>query len=103
MTSALECASCNHSFQSENGIPLLFWLNEWDSSTDVTEVVRSFYEEVLFLNYDDMDSEWRLREKAEQGIFVRLLDEQIPLRAKILDVGCGTGQLRACVKSAEIC
>ena len=40
-----------------------------------------------------MDSEWSLREKAEQGIFVRLLDEQIAHGANVLEVGCGTGQL----------
>ncbi|MCH7745370.1 MAG: methyltransferase domain-containing protein [Chloroflexi bacterium] len=90
---AMRCSECSHTFECENGIPLMFWPNEWDSKTDVTEVVKSFYEENPFPNYEDMDSEWSLREKAEQGIFARLLDEQIAHGAKVLEVGCGTGQL----------
>ena len=89
----IECPTCHRSFESENGIPLLFWPNEWDSKTDVTEVVKSFYEENPFPDYEDVDSEWTLREKAEQGIFARLLDDQIPHGTKVLEVGCGTGQL----------
>ena len=90
---SIKCSKCNQSFKCEKGIPLLFWPNEWDSKTDVTEVIRSFYEENPFPNYEDLDSRWSLREKAEKGIFARLLDEQIPHDVKILEVGCGTGQL----------
>lgn len=32
-------------------------------------------------------------EKAPRGNFARLLDEQIPGGATVLEVGCGTGQL----------
>ena len=71
----------------------MFWPNNWDAKTDVTDVVKSFYEENPFPNYEDMDSDWSLREKAEQGIFARLLDEQIAHGANVLEVGCGTGQL----------
>lgn len=90
---SIKCSNCNQLFKCENGIPLLFWPNEWDSTTDVTKVIKSFYEENPFPNYEDLDSSWSLREKAEKGIFARLLDEQIPHDAKILEVGCGTGQL----------
>jgi len=34
-----------------------------------------------------------LIEKSHQGIFARLLDEQIPYHIRVLEVGCGTGQL----------
>jgi len=78
----------------ENGIPLLFWPNEWEiAKKDVTERVKSFYEENPFPNYEGLDSSLSLRQKAEEGIFARLLDEQIPHGALILEVGCGTGQL----------
>jgi len=90
---SIKCSICKQSFKCKKGIPLLFWPNEWDSETDVTEVVKSFYEENPFPNYQDLDSSWSLREKAEKGIFARLLDEQIPHGIKILEVGCGTGQL----------
>ncbi len=90
---AMECSSCSQSLESKNGIPLLFWPNEWDSKTDVTDLVKSFYEQTPFPNYEDVDSKWSLREKAELGVFARLLDGQIPHAAKVLDAGCGTGQL----------
>ena len=90
----LQCLSCNRYFGSEAGIPLLFWPNEWsDDQGDVTDAIRAFYEETPFPNYDDLDSSWSLRQKAEKGVFARLLDEQIAHGAMILEVGCGTGQL----------
>jgi SAM-dependent methyltransferase len=90
----LGCRSCRRGFGCEQGIPLLFWPNEWpESKTDVTERVKSFYEENPFPSYEGMDSTWSLREKAEKGIFARLLDDQIPHGALILEAGCGTGQL----------
>ncbi|MFQ6109747.1 MAG: methyltransferase domain-containing protein [Candidatus Aminicenantales bacterium] len=87
------CSSCHRTFESENGIPLLFWLNEEDTSDEVTIDVRSFYEKNPFPGYEDIDSPSHLREKAERGVFARLLDEQVPPFSKILEVGCGTGQL----------
>ncbi len=54
---------------------------------------RSFYEEAPFPNYDDLDSPESLRLKAERGVFARLLTEQIPFGSRILECGCGTGQL----------
>lgn len=90
---AMECSGCQHEFPSENGIPLLFWPNEWDSKTDVTDIVKEFYEENPFPNYEGLDSGQSLRQKADQGVFAHLLDDQIPHGAKLLEVGCGTGQL----------
>jgi len=91
---SMECCDCGQTFGSEAGIPLLFWPNEWDEAKeDVTEKIKAFYEETPFPNYDDLDSKWSLREKARKGVFARLLDEQIPHGTKILEVGCGTGQL----------
>lgn len=89
----IKCSKCSQTFTCENGIPLLFWPNEWDHKTDVTEVVKAFYEENPFPGYEDIDSDQGLRQKAEKGIFARLLDDQIPHGARILEVGCGTGQL----------
>ncbi len=91
--SSLICHQCRKFFGCEAGIPLLFWPNEWDAKQDVTEIVKSFYEETPFPNYEDVDSVWTLRKKADRGVFARLLDEQIPYGAKVLEVGCGTGQL----------
>lgn len=90
---ALDCGACARSFPCEGGIPLLFWPTEWTLGEDVTEIVKAFYEATPFPNYDEMDSAESLRAKAERGVFARLLNEQIPHGAKILECGCGTGQL----------
>jgi SAM-dependent methyltransferase len=75
----------------EDGIPRLFVLD--DAREDVTEIVKQFYEKTPFPNYDDLDNQRALVEKARAGRFARLLNDQIPYAAPVLEVGCGTGQL----------
>ena len=90
----ISCSSCGRTFPIDQGIPQLFWRNEWPADKpDVTEIIKSFYEKTPFPNYDELDSSLSLREKATRGVFARLLDEQIPFGSKVLEVGCGTGQL----------
>lgn len=90
----LRCRQCGEAFDESHGIPKLFWPNEWDgSAADVTEVVKAFYEETPFPDYDDFDSVTSLQRKAREGRFARLLDEQVPTGARVLECGCGTGQL----------
>ncbi len=90
----LRCPHCGRNFESDNGIALLFWpAGDQASSGDVTGIVKAFYEENPFPNYDDVESSFTLREKARKGIFAQLLDDNVPLTAKVLEVGCGTGQL----------
>lgn len=88
----IQCSACRRPFAAQGGIPLLFWPAEW-TGKDVTEIVKAFYEDTPFPNYDDMDSPESLREKAERGLFAKLLNEQIPHGARVLECGCGTGQL----------
>jgi len=77
-----------------DGIPCLFAPNQWPNGrSDVTDTVKAFYEKTPFPNYDDLDSRESLRAKAQRGVFARLLDRQLPRSAKILEAGCGTGQL----------
>lgn len=78
---------------SSGGWYSLLFANGEDQARGVTDVVKAFYEENPFPNYDDLDSEESLIEKASRGIFARLLDEQIPQGAFVLEAGCGTGQL----------
>jgi len=88
------CRTCGRVYPVEHGLPLMFCPNDWETSkTDVTETIKAFYEETPFPNYEDSDTIWSLREKAEQSVFARLLDEQIGGGASILEAGCGTGQL----------
>jgi 2-polyprenyl-3-methyl-5-hydroxy-6-metoxy-1,4-benzoquinol methylase len=83
------------SYPVEDGIPRLYVLTESSNrdAEDVTELVKQFYEKTPFPNYDDVDNQRALLEKARAGTFARLLNEQIPYGARVLEVGCGTGQL----------
>src|SRR5207237_1447383 len=57
------------------------------------EVVRQFYERAPFPGYPARDSLRGLRERAERSAFAQLLDRSIPGDARIVEVGCGTGQM----------
>ena len=60
---------------------------------DVTQKVRAFYETCSFPGYEEFETLIDLRDKAQRGVYAKLLDEQLPLGCRILDAGCGTGQL----------
>ena len=58
-----------------------------------TERVRRFYGEAPFPNYGARDTLASLRLRAERSPLARLLDQAIPRDARVLDLGCGTGQM----------
>jgi SAM-dependent methyltransferase len=90
----LVCSGCQQPFHFEGNIPRLFWPTESNGGRlDVTDAMKSFYEENPFPNYDDFDDVGTLVEKARQGIFAKLLDDEVPFGTKIIEIGCGTGQL----------
>lgn len=94
----LTCRGCERIFTSEEQIPRLFHVPDRFNGivrppSDVTAVMKAFYEETPFPGYEDTDSGSSLREKAEKGVFARLLDAQLPEQACVLEAGCGTGQL----------
>jgi len=77
-----------------DGIPQLFVPTDAvEYSEDVTETVKAFYEKTPFPNYEDVDTPRALLEKARAGLFARLLNDQIPYDARVVEIGCGTGQL----------
>jgi SAM-dependent methyltransferase len=86
--SALSCAGCGRSFDVRDGIPRL--CRELERRVDE---VRAFYSIAPFPGYPPRDSYATLRARAERSAFARLLDDAIAPDAKVLDVGCGTGQL----------
>jgi SAM-dependent methyltransferase len=66
-----------------------------------TDTVRQFYEQAPFPGYRPRDSLQALRARAERSEFARLLDAAIPADARILEIGCGTGQMSLFLASAE--
>jgi len=86
------CGGCTRTFVSEEGIWRFFHPHE-KTDGDVTEIVKSFYESNPFPNYDGHESLRSLIDKSRRGIYARLLDEQIGFGTRVLEVGCGTGQL----------
>lgn len=86
------CGACGAKFRPRGGVLSFYWPNEWHGQKDVTVEIKKFYEKTPFPNYDEIDSVWKLREKASESVFVKLLDEQIPAGANVLEAGCGTGQ-----------
>jgi SAM-dependent methyltransferase len=89
---SLVCSSCGEDFAVEEGIPLLF-CPEREDRDSVTGRIREFYEAHPFPDYEGFEDLAALLEKARAGVFARLLDEQIPFGSRVLDCGCGTGQL----------
>lgn len=90
----LVAETAGYRYRVDNGIPNLFAPNDpKDFQCDVTEIVKKFYEENPFPNYDELDSRHSLSQKARRSILPALLDDQIPRGALILEAGCGTGQL----------
>ena len=88
------CSACGQAYPLTNEIPQLFVPSlPTAGKLDVTNIVKEFYEEVPFPNYDDLDNSESLRSKARRNIFADLLDRQLPPNALVLEAGCGTGQL----------
>jgi 2-polyprenyl-3-methyl-5-hydroxy-6-metoxy-1,4-benzoquinol methylase len=68
-----------------------------------TRNVRAFYEQYSFPGYDDCDSLTTLIDRAQKGVYANLLNREIRFGARILDVGCGTGQLVNFLSSGGRC
>jgi SAM-dependent methyltransferase len=82
------CAGCGARYTAPDGVPDLRLPG--DRRTDL---VRDFYMHAPFPGYRPGDSLDALRARAERSEFARLLDTSIAPDARILEVGCGTGQM----------
>ncbi len=85
---ALRCRGCAAAYAEVDGIAELRLPGDAR-----TERVRSFYTQAPFPGYPPRDSIDWLRARAERSRFARMLDEAIPYDARIVEVGCGTGQM----------
>jgi SAM-dependent methyltransferase len=90
------CAGCAMRFDVADGVPNLRL-----PSDGVTETVRRFYESAPFPGYPPRESLQSLRARAERNAFARLLDRAIPGNARVVDVGCGTGQMCLYLATAD--
>ncbi len=88
------CVACGRRYTIEDGIAQLFYPHEtFSEDDDVTEMVKAFYEQTPFPNYDDHDSVRSLIDKSRRGLYASMLNDAIPYNSTVLEVGCGTGQL----------
>jgi len=90
------CSNCGMQYGTTDDVPDLRL--DGDSCTDK---IREFYQEAPFPGYRPRDSLQALRARAEKSEFARLLDAAIPADARILEIGCGTGQMSLYLASAE--
>ncbi|PWT84742.1 MAG: 2-polyprenyl-3-methyl-5-hydroxy-6-metoxy-1,4-benzoquinol methylase [Blastocatellia bacterium] len=90
------CCGCGIRYEAPDGIPNLRL-----SGDARVEAVRRFYEHAPFPGYPQRDSvEW-LRARAERSEFARVLDRAIPGDARIVEIGCGTGQMSLYLARAD--
>lgn len=92
----LACQSCRTVYPVKSGIPHLFVDPEKERQLDKTQITsrqKAFYEDIAFPNYEDCDTPALLMKKAKAGIFGASIDRSVPMGARVLEVGCGTGQL----------
>ena len=88
LSSDWSCRGCGWHFDAPDGIPNLRLPGDTR-----TEIVRRFYEASPFPGYAPYETLQSLRVKAQRSDFARLLDRAIPGDARVVEIGCGTGQM----------
>ena len=79
----------NFEYKFFKDIPDLFL----EDGNSLTKIQSDFYNDVKFPNYDNVESFGSLLDKSRRSIFVKKLDDEIPMGSNILEAGCGTGQM----------
>jgi SAM-dependent methyltransferase len=96
LDAALRCAACGTQWPAPDGILCL--------RVDVdgrTRTVRDFYDAAPFPGYPPGDSLTWLRARAGRSDFAQLLDRSIAGDARIVEIGCGTGQMSLFLARAD--
>jgi SAM-dependent methyltransferase len=88
LSSDWSCRGCGGRFDAPDGIPNLRLPGDAR-----TEIVRRFYETSPFPGYAPHETLQGLRVKAQRSAFAQLLDRAIPGDARVVEIGCGTGQM----------
>jgi len=96
LTDGWACRDCGRRYGQTGGVARVRL--ESDARTDT---VRRFYETAPFPGYPPNDSLTWLRARAERSAFARLLDQAIPGDARIVEIGCGTGQMSLYLARAD--
>jgi len=90
------CDRCGARYTAADDIPDLRI-----GGDDQTDIVRRFYDHAPFPGYRPRDSLEALRERAGRSEFARMLDHAIAGDARILEMGCGTGQMSIYLARAD--
>lgn len=90
------CCGCGARYDVIDGIPALRLTTD-----ERTDAVRRFYHRAPFPGYPPRDSLQALRARAERSPLPRLIDRAIAGDARIVEVGCGTGQMCLYLARAE--
>jgi SAM-dependent methyltransferase len=96
LRSGWQCRRCAARYTAPEGIPNLRL-----GGDARTEAVRRFYEYAPFPGFRPHDTLASLYARAERSKFARLLDQAISGDARILEIGCGTGQMSLYLARAE--
>ena len=89
---ALRCTESGTLYPFVDGVPSLFRPDRGEGA-EVTDRVRSFYEENPFPSYEGLEEFGELVAKGAQNPFSADLLEAIGYNKLVLECGCGTGQL----------
>ena len=96
LSAGLRCEGCGREYAAPEGIPDLRL-----EADPRTEAVRAFYADAPFPGYPPRDSHAALRARAGRSELARLLDGSIAGDARIVELGCGTGQMSLFLASAD--
>lgn len=86
------CAGCGLVAQDHDGVLDLF-VDRPGGEDGVTGTVRAFYEQRPFPDYRPEDDRGSLLQRGRASPFTRELDDSLPPQARVVELGCGTGQL----------